>query len=136
MWPERPDPFSVVVGERVSADGLLALNTTIFGEGYGNFGYGAFVLVPLSFLMMQFFFSILRRRSMYTDLSSFFIALAMIRFDFSYACIALVCLLVFTNVARAKLMERQAGPTSGPPNVRPALPSNGTPASPAGEAGS
>ena len=123
FWPEKPGVFGVMVGGHLQGISGLALNSTIFGEAFGNFYY--FWPIPLFFmlLVLSFIFTRLSRRWPFIDGASFFVGFALWRFDMSFAFISLLGLsgviVAWTVVNRffARSRSRHRRPLGAPPVV-------------------
>jgi hypothetical protein len=94
FWPGKPPAFGALVGAHVT--GLnVALNSTPFGEAWGNFGQGwPIIFIPL-IVVYGFLFSAIGRLRPYFNFMSFFAAIAVCRFDLNFLSICAVGLLTF-----------------------------------------
>ncbi len=91
VWPDRPQNFGLSLGDGIADIPSLALNSTLYGEAYANFGWfwplglGAFVL-----LWHQVYRFIAPNARM-VQMMGAFAAIAMWRFDASFiGCAALL----------------------------------------------
>ncbi|MGK6312900.1 hypothetical protein [Neorhizobium sp. DT-125] len=108
LWPNKPGVFGVDVGTSLQGVPGLALNSTLFGEAYGNFLY-FWPLALLSMLyLLSWIFRTLGRRWSFVNGASFFIGFALWRFDMSSAFIGLVALFAFQFVFRLSRIPIQA----------------------------
>ncbi|MGK9053104.1 hypothetical protein [Neorhizobium petrolearium] len=108
LWPNKPGVFGVDVGTSLQGVPGLALNSTLFGEAYGNFLY-FWPLALLSMLyLLSWIFGTLGRRWSFVNGASFFIGFALWRFDMSSAFIGLVALFAFQFVFRLSCAPIQA----------------------------
>lgn len=84
LWPQRPENFGLTLGDAIAGNPSLALNSTLFGEAFANFGWfwpvglGAFVL------FWHFAFRLLAPHSRVVQTMGAFAAIAMWRFDASF----------------------------------------------------
>lgn len=94
IWAEKPLGFGPRLGEEVYGSDMLALNSTLAGEFFGNFGWLAIVLLPLALCLADAIWTRMCRHFSAPALPGFFIALAAWRFEFSFVVISLFCLAV------------------------------------------
>lgn len=93
IWPDKPPVFGTVLGEHINnSSGGLALNSTLFGEAIGNFYFYWFLVLFPVLLFVNWFFTKLNRFIPAASFLSFFVGLALWRFDMSFVSTSLVSL--------------------------------------------
>lgn len=99
VWPDKPEIFGNLLGVSINKDDTgLALNSTLLGEPFGNFGHLWPILTLPLFAFFNFVFQIITRFRPEFGGIAFFSAVAIWRFDFTIATISAifsVVLLVF-----------------------------------------
>ncbi|MGO4154114.1 hypothetical protein [Cupriavidus sp. YAF13] len=93
IWSDKPLGFGSFLGLTITGSNILALNATLLGEAFGNFGWFAIFIVPLCLFGIGRVWSSLR--SPFYRYLSFFFAFACWRFDFSFSVISLAVLVAF-----------------------------------------
>lgn len=90
IWPDRPEGFGIILGKQLSNANGLALNSTLFGEPFANFG----MLWPLgltAFLfVLHMLFRMLAGQSRGIGFVATYTAIGMWRFDSSFVGISLI----------------------------------------------
>lgn len=97
FWPNKPVTFGVQLGNIIELLPGLALNSTLFGEAFGNFYYIWPIALGATLLLLHFIFSHLSRRARFYSFFGFFVAFAMWRFDMSFSAIAIVAVVTFES---------------------------------------
>ncbi len=82
---------------QITGNPILSLNSTILGEGYGNFGPFALIVIPLSLLLIEQFF-IRMRAGLTGKYYGFAVAFGMWRFDYSFGVIAAFVLFILLKI--------------------------------------
>ena len=90
IWESKPAGFNTRIGYQVSGSHLLALNATLLGESYGNFGLLGLLVFGLVMMLFQRAFA--GFRDPLVQFCGFFVALAAWRFEFSFLLIGLFVL--------------------------------------------
>ncbi|MCA1379282.1 hypothetical protein [Bradyrhizobium sp. BRP23] len=94
IWEDKPKTFGTYLGYYMESTQQLTLNSTLFGEAYGNFHY----FWPLALIVMLLFLEVLfRRAARFSSAYGFFatfIAIALWRFDMTFAFISIVAIAV------------------------------------------
>ena len=89
LWPDRPPGFGVQLGTTINNAKGLALNSTIFGEPFANFGHAwPIFFLPLLYIYSRIF-SAMTVRWPPAGFIGFFCAIAMWRFDSVFGAISL-----------------------------------------------
>ena len=84
VWPSRPENFGLSLGEQIAHLPSLALNSTLYGESYANFGWfwplglGAFVL------LWHAAYRLIAPNARVVQMMGAFAGIAMWRFDASF----------------------------------------------------
>lgn len=100
IWPNKPDVFGIIVGQRIMGFAGVALNSTLFGAAYGNFYYfWPFALIAY-LTLLQWIYSLFARVGYFYNYFGLFIAIALWRFDMSVATIAIVFISCFEITRR------------------------------------
>ncbi|MDD1532485.1 MULTISPECIES: hypothetical protein [unclassified Bradyrhizobium] len=90
IWEDKPKTFGVYLGYYVESIQGLALNSTLFGEAYGNFyTFWPFALLLMLLLFELLFRSVARLSPSYAFFGAF-IGIALWRFDMTFAFISMV----------------------------------------------
>lgn len=110
IFPFKPEGFGSRLGYAISGSNVLALNSTLLGEAYGNFGWFgpmAFFLLGALFIWMSKFVG-----GELFNYQFFFVFFASWRFDYSFMLIAIFVLSIFVisnrifaRVFRARLFS-------------------------------
>jgi len=92
IWEDKPKTFGTYLGYYMESTQQLTLNSTLFGEAYGNFQY----FWPLALILMLLFLEgLFRRAARFSPAYGFFatfIAIALWRFDMTFAFISIVAI--------------------------------------------
>lgn len=106
LWPDKPGVFGVFLGEQIQGVSGLALNSTLFGEAYGNFLY----LWPLILLLTITAFS---RVFIYFDKTmpgltfmSIFIGVSLWRFEMNFSVASIYSLIIIGLLVHVYSMKR------------------------------
>lgn len=94
IWPDKPPVFGLILGQLIQGADGLALNSTLFGEVFGNFGW--FWPLPLS-LTLIVVNQVFRRLQTFLPFSGFvgaFVGIAIWRFDAGFIGVSLFSLIV------------------------------------------
>lgn len=83
LWENKPERISQVIGKFYSGDEYLSLVTTFFGEGWGNFGYLFFILLPLFIIFKYVFIKALLDHYEFSVTILFLLSFSLIRSSFS-----------------------------------------------------
>ena len=112
LWPDRPQNFGLSLGDGIAGLPSLALNSTLYGESYANFGWFWPLGLSLFVLLWHGVYRAIAPHSRAVQMMGAFAAVAMWRFDASFVgCAALltgvlVCGLWLTRTARFKPFSR------------------------------
>ena len=127
VWPNRPSSFNVMLGIAINNDGDLALNSTMFGEPYANFGKLWFVALAALLCVYHFAFRAIGQSSRAIGYIACFTAFAMWRFDTVFGVISLAMSLAVMTGLRltAGRRKRRAAPRRAGVAVRLTRPEAG-----------
>lgn len=108
IWNDRPDVYGSTLGALINAGSNgLALNSTLIGEPYGNFG----AWWPIGIFPMYLIYHLLFRRLAKTSAAfgaiGAFCAFAMWRFDSTVTAVALVICAILIVAARSLMSRRR-----------------------------
>lgn len=98
FWPEKPGVFGVMVGSNLQGISGLALNSTLFGEAFGNFSYAWPLPLFGMLLQLNVLYAAFARRFPFANGAGFFVGFALWRFDMAFGFISLVGLVAFVIV--------------------------------------
>lgn len=111
FWSDKPQVFGIYMGLEINSYVGLALNSTLFGEAIGNFPYvwPAYILLFIIFFERLFCWS--ERFVPGATAMSFFVGIALWRFDANFASVAVYALILlfalfFTHKNIAKLQRQ------------------------------
>lgn len=91
LWPGRPQNFGLSLGDGVAHIPSLALNSTLYGESYANFGWFWPLGLSAFVLLWHGVFRLIAPNARAVQMMGAFAAIAMWRFDASFVgCAALV----------------------------------------------
>lgn len=93
IWSDKPMGFGSFLGVTITGSKVLALNSTLLGEAFGNFGWWAVFIVPLCLFWIGRAWNGLS--SPFYRYAAFFCAFACWRFDFSFSVISMAVLVAF-----------------------------------------
>jgi hypothetical protein len=115
IWPDKPGVFGIMVGSSLQGIPGLALNSTLFGEAFGNFSYAWPLALLGMLLLLNMLYGAFARRFPFAHGAGFFVGFALWRFDMAFAFISLIGLAAFVAVLTAVdvLMESRVGKTRG-----------------------
>lgn len=109
VWPDRPQNFGLALGDGIAHIPSLALNSTLYGESYANFGWFWPLGICAFLLLWHGVYRLIAPHSRVVQMMGAFAAIAMWRFDASFVgCASLLTgLLAFglwvVRVSRFKL---------------------------------
>ena len=112
LWPDRPQNFGLSLGDDIAGLPSLALNSTLYGESYANFGWFWPLGLSLFVLLWHGVYRAIAPHSRAVQMMGAFAAVAMWRFDASFVGCAtlltgvLVCGLWLTRTASFKPFGR------------------------------
>lgn len=110
VWNDRPDVYGSMLGATINAGSNgLALNSTLIGEPYGNFGPWWPIGVLPMYLIYHLLFRQLAKTSAAFGAIGAFCAFAMWRFDSTVAAVALALCAVLLLAVRTWLSTRKRG---------------------------
>jgi len=114
IWSERPEGYATILGALINADrNGLALNSTLIGEPYGNFGaWWPLGIFPM-YLVYHLLFLRLARTSPAFGAIGAFCAFAMWRFDSTVTAVALVLCMMLLFVVQSWISMRRSGEALG-----------------------
>ncbi|SFF94684.1 hypothetical protein SAMN05518801_10461 [Novosphingobium sp. CF614] len=115
VWAGRPDNFGTDLGYAINQDRHLALNSTLLGEPYINFGAYWWVGLAVLLLVYEALFRALGRRSQVVGYVGVFVGFAMWRFDPVFGIISMALLAVI--IAALRVVPGRF--TALPPRRRP-----------------
>ncbi|WJY16293.1 hypothetical protein PCO82_06435 [Pectobacteriaceae bacterium CE90] len=105
IWPGKPAGIGVNLGNMITGENILTLNSTPLGEFYGNFGWYSLIFAPaLFFIVWLISRPLLGVKSM--SFCLFMISFAALRFDFSFIMISIFTLYVTTLMTLAIYLFR------------------------------
>ena len=91
LWPGRPQNFGLTLGDGIAHLPSLALNSTLYGESYANFGWFWPLGLSAFVLLWHMVFRLIAPNARIVQMMGAFAAIAMWRFDASFVgCAALV----------------------------------------------
>ncbi len=91
LWPGRPENFGLSLGEAIAHIPSLALNSTLYGESYANFGWFWPLGLSAFVLLWHGVYRLIAPQSRVVQMMGAFAAIAMWRFDASFiGCAALL----------------------------------------------
>jgi hypothetical protein len=91
LWPDRPQNFGLTLGDGIAHLPSLALNSTLYGESYANFGWFWPLGLSAFVLLWHGVFRLIAPNARIVQMMGAFAAIAMWRFDASFVgCAALV----------------------------------------------
>jgi hypothetical protein len=91
VWPGRPQNFGLALGDGIANLPSLALNSTLYGESYANFGWFWPLGLSAFVLLWHGVFRLIAPNARVVQIIGAFAAIAMWRFDASFVgCAALV----------------------------------------------
>lgn len=91
VWPGRPQNFGLSLGEGIAHLPSLALNSTLYGESYANFGWSWPLGLCAFLLLWHGVYRVLAPNARVVQMMGAFAAIAMWRFDASFVgCAALL----------------------------------------------
>lgn len=91
VWPGRPQNFGLALGEGIAHIPSLALNSTLYGESYANFGWFWPLGLCAFVLLWHGVYRLIAPNSRVVQMMGAFAAIAMWRFDASFiGCAALL----------------------------------------------
>ncbi|VWX53048.1 hypothetical protein [Novosphingobium sp. 9U] len=108
VWPSRPENFGLFLGEGIAHMPSLALNSTLYGESYANFGWFWPLGLCAFVLLWHNVYRLIAPNARVVQMMGAFAAIAMWRFDASFVgCAALltggpVCGLWLVRISRFK----------------------------------
>ncbi len=102
IWSGKPGTYGVTIGESMGVPGL-SLNSTLFGEPYGNF-YGLWIVALLAVIFVyQLLFRIFGRNRPYVGPMSAMAGFAACRFEVTFLSTCLIALVVI--IAAGKFLD-------------------------------
>ncbi|MDE1159031.1 MAG: hypothetical protein PW791_12335 [Neorhizobium sp.] len=114
IWPDKPGVFGIMVGSNLQGIPGLALNSTLFGEAFGNFSY-AWPLALFGMLaLLNSLYGAFARRFPFAHGAGFFVGFALWRFDMAFAFISLIGLAAFVAVLFAVDLVLDSRPDARP----------------------
>ncbi|QIG79517.1 hypothetical protein [Stakelama tenebrarum] len=90
IWPAKPEGFGVQLGEAIANRPELALNSTMYGECFANFGWGWPIAMCVYILILHFMFRAVAGSARGVQAMGAFVGIAIWRFDSSFAVISFV----------------------------------------------
>jgi hypothetical protein len=91
LWPDRPQNFGLALGEGIAQLPSLALNSTLYGESYANFGWFWPLGLSAFVLLWHGIYRLIAPEARVVQMMGAFAAIAMWRFDASFiGCAALL----------------------------------------------
>jgi hypothetical protein len=96
IWPNRPRNFGLIVGSSMGGIEGLALNSTLYGESYANFGLLWPVGLSVFLIAIHFLFRAIGRNSSAVGFIGAFAAIAIWRFDAAFIGVAVILTLALT----------------------------------------
>lgn len=94
IWPDKPLVFAVYLGEIINGRFGLSLSTSLFGEVFANFPYIWPVVLFLTILFVNWIYRQADRFVAGAAAMSFFVAIALWRFDMNFAAVSLYALVL------------------------------------------
>jgi hypothetical protein len=91
LWPSRPQNFGLSLGEGIAQAPSLALNSTLYGESYANFGWFWPLGMCAFLLLWHGIYRLIAPNARVVQMMGAFAAIALWRFDASFVgCAALL----------------------------------------------
>jgi hypothetical protein len=91
LWPDRPQNFGLALGDGIAQLPSLALNSTLYGESYANFGWFWPLGLTAFVLLWHAAYRLIAPNARVVQMMGAFAAIAMWRFDASFiGCAALL----------------------------------------------
>jgi hypothetical protein len=91
LWPSRPQNFGLTLGDGIAGLPTLALNSTLYGEAYANFGWFWPLGLSAFVLLWHGVYRLIAPNARVVQMMGAFAGLAMWRFDASFiGCAALL----------------------------------------------
>jgi len=91
LWPGRPQNFGLSLGDGIAGIPSLALNSTLYGESYANFGWFWPLGLSAFLLLWHGVYRAIAPNARVVQMMGAFAAIAMWRFDASFVgCAALL----------------------------------------------
>lgn len=100
IWPDKPPVFGTLLGYYVQNIAGLPLNSTLFGEAFGNFYYLWPLALGAALSIFHIIFSKLAGRSPYFGFFGCFVGIALWRFDMSFAASSALAIIVFAAASK------------------------------------
>lgn len=102
LWKDKPETLGLIIGKRAVPDtDEIAINTSIIGESWANFGWLGNIVVIVLISGLQYVPRLgVSKRLMNCIL--FFTSLAVWRFDFTFFVISVVTLYIYLCIARTR----------------------------------
>ncbi|MBK5204482.1 MAG: oligosaccharide repeat unit polymerase [Polaromonas sp.] len=105
IWHDKPITYGVVIGRHIQHV-EVTLNSTLFGEAYGNF----YVFWPLALILIlsiaAWLFERLENKTPYIGYMAFFIAFALGRFEINFFVIALLAIVIHMQFSKLLISLR------------------------------
>lgn len=113
IWPDRPQNFGLALGDRIAHINGLALNSTLYGEPYANFGL-AWPLALGGFLAAaHLLYWAIDRRARGVGAMGAFCAIAIWRFDSAFVGVAILftaMIVIALHYIQPRIRRRRAVP--------------------------
>lgn len=93
LWPDRPKNFGLAVGSGMAHIDGLALNSTLYGEAYANFGKFWPIGLAVFLTICHFLFRVIMPGNRAVGFMAAFVAIAIWRFDSAFVGVALLLIL-------------------------------------------
>lgn len=116
IWPSKPPVFGLFLGASLAGMPRLPLNSTLFGEAYGNFYFLWIPALAIALIIVDKIYDLLSRRSAVYGYCGVLVGFAIWRFDFTFTTASLVGLGSF-ELARTILGRMKDGRASRAGNV-------------------
>jgi hypothetical protein len=103
IWKDKPETLGLIIGKRAVPDtDEIAINTSIIGESWANFGWLGNIIVIVLISGLQYIPRLgISKKLMNCIL--FFTSLAVWRFDFTFFVISVITLYIYLYIARTKI---------------------------------
>ncbi len=109
LWSGKPASFGLSLGSEIQNVKGLVLNSTLFGEAYGNFGFLWPIPLLIALILLAAIFKHLGQHWSAANGMAFFIAFALWRFDISFGVVSLVAIIsamvIIRNASKLRLGE-------------------------------
>jgi hypothetical protein len=94
IWKNKPDTYGVYLGRNINGIEGLALNSTLFGEAYGNFYYFWPLALLITLIGCSLFFKLFEFGLSGTKAGAIFVGLSLWRFDINFVMVSVYSLIL------------------------------------------